>query len=128
MNNKLPRLPRAASKHGTEDSDIQPPLQRRKGHLHMGRERGPTRTNTFQAGSSTGGFEGTVVTGEVIGIHGHDGTQATGEHFLPLRFADLLAVVCAGEGLGDPFLLEECFGGGMGDAGVFEVVEVDFVP
>lgn len=37
-------------------------------------------------------------------------------------------MVCTGKRFGDPFLLEKGFGGGMGDIGVFEIVEIDFVP
>lgn len=123
MNNELPSLSRAASKHRPEDRNIQPSLQRSKGHLRKRRPRHLPGLPTWllQAGTTSGGHMGAVILGELCGVHGHHTPYAPREHALPLTLTDLFAVVGTGHGLGGPFLLEE---GLVRDRGILEAAEV----
>ncbi len=147
MDNKLARLPRAACKQGSEYGNVQPPLHRRVRHLHIGRrvlvlqiggfKRGGIREfhalvflegeRLVPAAPAAGGLLGAVELGHVARVHVDHGGHAAVEHALPLLLLDVLAVIAAGQGLGRPFLLEECARDEVRDPGPEYVVEVVFV-
>lgn len=129
MEDKLAGLSGAAGEEGAEDGDVEAALQGSVDHLHIwrrleqiariARARGNgqpreaaldvVRQNRFRfvAGTTAGGLLAAIELGHVCGIHVDGGKKATAKHALPLVLLDVLAVVGAGHGLGDPFLLEE---------------------
>jgi len=138
MHNELPRLPRTTRKAGPKDGSIQPPLQRRKSHLHVRRAGQlpllPTSTITipslliFQSRTSSRRLDGSIVTRQVVRGHGHDGRQTTAEHLVPMGFPHRLAMVGSQHGFGSPFLLEEGSAAVGWGPDAREVVEVVFRP
>lgn len=108
MHDELPRLPRAAGKHGAEDGRVEAPLERRVQHRHVRRrlERAPRR-RALLAGAAPGRLARAVPARQRHVVHGHHRRHARLEDALPLLLADVLAVVRARHRLGIPFLLEQ---------------------
>ena len=129
MNHKLPGLPCAAGEQRPEDRDIQPPLQGSECHLCVGNQpRSRLAPSSNQSRPSAGRHLRSIVGREVGCAHGDDTADAAREHALPLALADLFTVVGARDGLGGPFLLEECAGRGGRGAESLQVIQVVLAP
>ena len=139
MQDELAGLSRAAGKEGAEDGDVEATFHGGEDHLHV---RGwsvhvaPIPGRIFvlgpwpqaPAGPAAGGLLAAVVLGHVRRVHVDGRDQAAAEHALPLVLLDVLAVVAAGHGLGDPFLLEEGLVLEQGCSQAPEVEQVVLVP
>lgn len=130
VDNKLPGLPCTAGKEGPEDRNIQPPLQGSKRHLSVGSELGLDRlpASLLEPRASTSRNLRSIICRQVGRVHRDDTANAAREHALPLTLTDLFAMVGAGEGLGCPFLLEECAIGSGWAAESLQVIQIVLAP
>ena len=109
MYNELPGLAHTACKQRPKYGRVESPFQWVVRHLHIGRHgRYPRLLCRICSRSSTARQLCSIISRQVLVVHGHDCGYIPPEGVLPLLLPDVLAVVGTGGGFGGPFLLEVC--------------------
>lgn len=137
MDDKLSGLAGAAGEESTPDGGVEPSLGRKICHVHVWRcllvlsfsaRVFDVVAGFVKARTASGSLIRAICAGEETVIHGDNGGKTTIEHAGPFAFTDLLAVVGTGQGLCQPFLLEEGLFDGEGREHARDVVQGPFRP